>query len=94
MVLPNSGYRQPVCCLWTTQQSLAHGIRAGGEGLLEDGGGASGQGSEIAGDEDERCSAGRRGKGRVVRPGAGLLKEADANECMQMFDGLEAAVCQ
>ena len=61
--------------------------------MLEDGGGASGQGSEIAGDEDERCSAGRRGKGRVVRPGAGLLKEADANECMQMFDGLEAAAC-
>ena len=33
-------------------------------------------------------------EGRVVRPSAGLLNGAAANECMEMFDGLEAAVCQ
>ena len=33
-------------------------------------------------------------EGRVVRPSAGLLNGAAANECMQTFDGLEAAVCQ
>ena len=32
-------------------------------------------------------------EGRVVRPSASLLNGAAANECMQMFDGLEAAAC-